>query len=554
MSALKAGRVNMDVPISLAILLACGMSLYEVTHSGKHAWFDAALTLTFFLLVGRVLDQRLRRAAHSAADNLAAMEPSRVLRLEDGVRVSRPLSEIAVGDELWLTAGARVPVDARLESEHAEIDASFITGESDSQTRHQGTQLNAGEINLAGPIVVRATAVGQDTTIRRIAQLVATAEGARGQYIGIADKAAEIYTPLVHILSAAAFVGWFWATGDARMAINVAIATLIITCPCALGLAVPAVAVAATARLYRAGLLIKSDTALERLSEIDTVVFDKTGTLTERSLQVPDGLSDDALRVLKALADSSDHPLCRGLTHALADVRPAILVDVEETAGQGVEARFGQRRVFLGRSLERGYCGDATVFTFGDAHYPLASEERLLPQAREAVGALRKARFEVIMLTGDTQVNAERTGQALGIDDVRAGVGPEDKIALIKELEASGAKTLMIGDGLNDTAALAAAHASMAPGTALDASRKAADAIIVSKDLTTIATALGVSRKATRRMAQNINISTVYNLIAVPIAIAGFATPLAASIAMSASSITVVVNAMRGFQMGGKAS
>ncbi|MEM6303460.1 MAG: heavy metal translocating P-type ATPase [Pseudomonadota bacterium] len=543
--ALKGRRVNMDVPISLAILLACAMSLYEVMHSGKHAWFDAALTLTFFLLVGRVLDQRLRRAAQSAADNLAAMEPARVLRLEDGLRVSRLLSEIRTGDRLWLTAGARVPVDAQLLEGPARIDASFITGESDPVTRSTGATLNAGEIILGGPVMVEATAVGEDTTLRRISRLVAIAEGARGRYTGIADRAAELYTPVVHILSAAAFLGWFIATGDLRAALNVAIATLIITCPCALGLAVPAVAVAATARLYRAGLLIKSETALERFADIDTVVFDKTGTLTERRLALPEGLSDAETRVLRALADSSAHPLCRGLRAGLEGVTPAPLSACVETAGQGVAARFGKTRVALGRASD---ANASTVFDFGNRRYPLEAVEALLPSARGAVDALHAAGVEVVMLTGDTRAHAERTAAALAIEDVRAGVGPEDKIAVVKELEQAGARVLMVGDGLNDTAALAAAHASMAPGSALDASRKAADAILVSQDLTTIATTLALSRTATRRMAQNINISTVYNVIAVPIAVAGFATPLAASIAMSASSITVVLNAVRGLR------
>ncbi|MEO0633487.1 MAG: heavy metal translocating P-type ATPase [Pseudomonadota bacterium] len=540
--ALIGRRVNMDVPISLAIILACGMSLYEVMHSGHHAWFDAALTLTFFLLVGRVLDQRLRRSAHSAADNLAALEPSRVVRLEDGVRVSRMLSEIVVGDRLWLTAGARVPVDAQLASGGATVDASFITGESDPDTRVVGAPLHAGEIILNGPVTAIATAVGEDTTMRRIARLVAIAEGARGQYTGIADRAAEIYTPAVHILSAAAFLGWYIATGDARTAINVAIATLIITCPCALGLAVPAVAVAATARLYRAGLLITSDTALERFSQVDTVVFDKTGTLTERCLCLPDDVSDRDIRILRALADSSSHPLCRGLARSLHDVTPAPLTDICETVGQGVSARFGKSKV----SLEQGCNG--TVFQCGARTHVLDATETLLPEARAAVRALRDGGFKIVMLTGDTRSNATEMAVALELDDVRAEVGPEDKIAVIKQLERHGARTLMVGDGLNDTAALAAAHASMAPGTALDASRKAADAILVTKDLTTIAAALLISQKATRRMAQNINISTLYNLIAVPVAVAGFATPLAASIAMSASSITVVLNALRGLK------
>ncbi|MEO0487523.1 MAG: heavy metal translocating P-type ATPase [Pseudomonadota bacterium] len=543
--ALRVGRVNMDVPISLAILLACGMSLYEVMNSGHHAWFDAALTLTFFLLVGRVLDQRLRRAAHSAADNLAALEPSRVLRIENGTRISRPLSEIAVGDALWLNAGARVPVEARLSAGDITVDASFITGESDPVTRSAGARLHAGEIVLTGPVTVEATAVGEDTTIRRIAQLVATAEGAKGQYIGIADRAAEIYTPVVHILSAAAFLGWLYFTGDARTAINVAIATLIITCPCALGLAVPAVAVAATSRLYRAGLLIKSDTALERLAVVDTVVFDKTGTLTERRLEVPTGLSDQETRVLRALADSSDHPLCHTLTQALGHTTPAPLTDARETPGQGIAALFGNTDVSLGRASA---ADPETTFRFGTTTYRLTARETLLPDARAAVEALQQDGKRVVMLTGDTPANAARMAAALGLTDIRAGVGPEDKLTIIKELEAGGATTLMVGDGLNDTAALAAAHASMAPGSALDASRKAADVILVSRQLTAIATALRTSRLATRRMRQNINLSTLYNLIAVPLALAGLATPLAASIAMSSSSITVVLNAVRGMR------
>ncbi len=337
-SALRVGRLNMDVPISLAIGLACGMSLYEVIHGGHHAWFDAALSLTFFLLAGRVLDQRLRRAARSAAENLAALEPTRVMCVENGARVSKPVSEVVVGEALWLAAGARVPVDARLTTGSVQVDRSAITGESDAIALETGALLYAGDVVLTGPVTATATAVGQDTTLRRMARLVSVAENARGRYNSLADRAAAIYTPAVHIISAGAFLGWLVVTGDVRTALNVAIATLIITCPCALGLAVPAVAVAATSRLYREGLLVKSDTALERLSECDTVVFDKTGTLTQRSLSVPDDLSLQHRQVLRALADASDHPLCRELRTTLSDIAPVELDAVEETAGRGVEA------------------------------------------------------------------------------------------------------------------------------------------------------------------------------------------------------------------------
>ncbi|MEM8789313.1 MAG: heavy metal translocating P-type ATPase [Pseudomonadota bacterium] len=543
--ALRVARLNMDVPISLAILLACGMSLFEVAFGGAHAWFDAALALTFFLLLGRVLDQRLRQAAKSAADDLAALEPSRVDRIEPAGRVSRPVAEIAIGDRLWLAAGGRVPVDATLLDGPVQIDRSFLTGESDPVTRHPGADLHAGEICLTGPITLRATAVGEDTTLRRISQLVATAEGARGRFRSLADRAAGIYTPMVHIVSALAFTGWLVATGDVRMALNVAIATLIITCPCALGLAVPAVAVAATSRLYRAGLLVKSDTALERLAGVGTVVFDKTGTLSQRTLLVPERASDAQRRVLRALADASSHPLCRRLAASLADTAPVALHGVCETAGQGVRAVWNGQPVSLGRD---GPGAPDTVFVCGTRRFVLRSVETLLPDAAQAVAALHGMGLKTCMLTGDTAANAAEIAQSLGIGRVWAGVGPAQKVDLVTELRAGGETVLMVGDGLNDTAALAAAEASIAPGAALDASRNAADIVIVSGQLTKIAPAIAIARRARRRILQNFAIAASYNAIAIPVAVLGFATPLAAAIAMSTSSITVVMNALRGMR------
>ncbi|MEM9707341.1 MAG: heavy metal translocating P-type ATPase [Pseudomonadota bacterium] len=543
-SALRARRLNMDVPISLAILLACGMSLYEVLHGGAHAWFDAALALTFFLLIGRVLDQRLRSRARSAADDLAALEPSRVHRIEGGTPISRPISEIAVGDRLWITSGSRIPVDARLEDDELRVDRSFLTGESDPVTRRAGEMLHAGELALTGPATLQATAVGEDTTLRRIAQLVATSEGARGQFRSLADRAAAIYTPAVHIISAAAFLGWLIATGDVRTALNVAIATLIITCPCALGLAVPAVAVAATAKLYRNGLLLTSDTALERLAGVEKVVFDKTGTLTSRALIVPAGLTAPETRLLRALADASDHPLCRTLSKSLIDVVPVELGEIREEAGQKVAAQWQGMEVGLGRPR-----ADATETSFwiGETQYVLDAEETLHPAAAEAVEGLRALGIETTMLTGDTAVNATRMADRLGIDRVWSDVRAEEKVELIQSLKCDGARVLMVGDGLNDTAALAAADIAIAPGSAIDATRNAADIVLVSGDMSKIPSAIEISRRARSRMKQNFAIAALYNSIAVPVAVLGYATPLSAAIAMSTSSITVVVNALRGF-------
>ena len=543
--ALRAGRLNMDVPISLAIILACGMSLYEVIQGGQHAWFDAALSLTFFLLAGRVLDQRLRRAARSAADNLSALEPSRVHCIEDGVRISRPIAEVRVKDQLWIAAGGRVPVDCTLTTGTAAVDRSAITGESDPIIAASGQPLYAGDILLDGPHTLDATRVGEDTTLRRIAQLVATAEAARGKFRSLADQAAAIYTPAVHIISAAAFAGWLIATGDVRMALNVAIATLIITCPCALGLAVPAVSVAATSRLYRAGLLVKSDTALERLAKIDTVVFDKTGTLTERRLIVPADMPQAHQQVLRAIAEASQHPLCRGLAKTMTSVVPAALSEISESTGEGVSALWDETPVHLGRNSDGT---GATTFTVGDVTYDLMSEEQILPGAQEAVDALNVRGLGVWMVTGDSSENANRISDVLGIKQIRFDLRPEEKIDMVKALQADGASVLMVGDGLNDTAALAAADASIAPSSALDASRNAADINIVSGDLTQITTALKISRAARSRMIENFGAAAVYNAIAVPIAVAGFATPLAAAIAMSASSITVILNSQRGMR------
>ncbi|MBC6441970.1 MAG: heavy metal translocating P-type ATPase [Rhodobacteraceae bacterium] len=544
-SALRAGRLNMDVPISLAILLACGMSLYEVIQGGEHAWFDAALALTFFLLIGRVLDQRLRRRARSAADDLAALEPSRVLRIEGREPVRRPIADIRVGDSLWLTAGARVPVDARLESGRGMVDRSFITGESGPVARVVGDVLLAGEIMLTGPATVRVTAVGEDTTLRRVAQLVAMSEGARGRFRSLADRAAEIYTPAVHILAIAAFAGWFLATGELRTAINVAIATLVITCPCALGLAVPAVAVAATSRLYMSGLLLTSDTVLERLAQVDTVVFDKTGTLTKRVPGVPEGLSPDERSVLKALADASGHPICQELSGTLADINPADLADVRELAGDQVTGAWRGIPVRIGR---RTATDPTTMFSIGDTVYSLNAKETPLPSAGSAVQRLKALGLATIMMTGDTDQHADAVAAELGIDTVWSGIDAQGKVARVQTLRTAGRCVLMVGDGLNDTAALATADVSIAPGTALDATRNAADVIILSGDLSQIAPALKISRAACRRMKQNFGIAAGYNAIAVPVALLGFATPLAAAVAMSGSSITVVANALRAFR------
>ncbi len=552
-SALRVRRLNMDVPIVLAILLALVTSLWETALSGEHAYFDAALTLTFFLLAGRYLDYRTRAAARSAAEELTALEVPRAIRLTDGAEEEVAVASLSVGDLILVRPGGRMPVDGEIISGQSELDRSLLTGETLPVFAEVGLNVSAGEVNLTGPLTIRATAVGEDTSLHRMADLVAIAESGRSRYTSLADKAAKLYAPGVHILSALSFLGWYIYSGDIRTALNIAAAVLIITCPCALGLAVPAVTTAASGRLFRSGMLIKHATALERLAEVDTVVFDKTGTLTSGAPELTN-LGDHSradLAVALALAEASSHPLSLALAKAAreAGIKPAALRDVVEVPGYGTEGVYHDQRVRLGRAAwVGGEDGEQTAawlaigsqtplrFTFTDS---------LRAGAAEAIAAFRAAGKDVILISGDTQGAVRALAGKLGIENWIAQALPQDKAAKVQELSDQGRHVLMVGDGLNDTAALAAAHVSISPASALDAARVASDIVLLGNDLSPIAEACDTAVKATRRIRENFRIATVYNVVAVPLAVAGLATPLIAALAMSTSSITVSLNALR---------
>ncbi len=540
--ALRVRRLNMDVPISLAILLAAGMSLYETLNSGAHAYFDAALSLTFFLLIGRYMDHRTRLAARSAAKELTALEVQTAQKLVAGGTKTTPVSDLCIGDHLLVPTGARIPVDGMLLTDSALIDRAFLTGESAAVTCGPHSTLQAGEINLGAPITLQATAVGEDTTLRRMAQMVAVAENGRNSYTAMADRAAQVYAPAVHLLAFAAFIGWVVVDGDVRHALNVAIAVLIITCPCALGLAVPAVSTAAIGRLFSMGYLVKHATALERLAEVDRIVFDKTGTLSRPSVRLPDDLTDEAARVAKALAQASHHPLSRALDATLDKITPADVKDVCEVSGQGLFGNWRGQRVKLGRGtwlggMTDGLClqiGDAPVITF------TATEE---PRAGIS-DALEGLDLPCEIVTGDATAPATDFAARLGLA-VKPDMRPEQKLSYLRSLATTGDRVLMVGDGLNDTAALAAAHASVAPASALDAARSASDVVVLTDSFAKLPLLIRIARLARHLSQQNFAIATIYNCIAVPVALAGYATPLAAALAMSASSITVLLNAQR---------
>ncbi len=552
-SALRAGRLNMDVPITLAIVLAVGMSLWETALSGHHAYFDAALTLTFFLLGGRYLDHRTRAIARSAAEELTALEVPRAWLLEDGTEREVSVAQLRVGDLIVVRPGGRMPVDGEITGGVSELDRGLLTGETLPVFAGPEQAVSAGEMNLTGPLTIRATAVGRDTSLHRMADLVAVAESGRANYTSLADKAAKLYAPGVHILSALAFIGWYLATFDLRTALNIAAAVLIITCPCALGLAVPAVTTAASGRLFRRGMLIKHATALERLAEVDTVVFDKTGTLTTGTpvLMDMDRLGTHEAGIALALALGSAHPLSRAIVQGgqMAGIAPASVSEITEVPGYGTRGVWQGQAVRLGRASWMGATPLAVTATYlqvGEgAPIPLRFEDRLRDGASEAVAQLIARGFEVILISGDSAPVTEAMADRLGIGRWMAEALPADKADRIESLRAAGRHVLMVGDGLNDTGALAAAHVSISPASALDAARVASDMVLLGSDLGVLVEACSIAKSATKRIRENFRIATFYNLIAVPLAVAGLATPLIAALAMSTSSIIVSLNALR---------
>ncbi|MBX3532080.1 MAG: cadmium-translocating P-type ATPase [Rhizobiaceae bacterium] len=549
-NALRHGRMNMDVPIAVGVTLAYAMSVYETATHGPHAYFDASVTLLFFLLIGRTLDHVMRNRARSAVLGLARLSPRGALvLLPDGSREYRPVAEIAAGDRLLLAAGERIPVDAVVISGASDLDLSVVTGESAPAHAAPGASLRAGALNLTGPLTLQALRPASQSFLAEMLAMLEAAEGGRTGYRRIAERVSSLYAPVVHLGALATFLGWMLVGGDWHFAMTTAIAVLIITCPCALGLAVPIVQVVAARRLFEAGIMVKDGSGLERLAEIDHVVFDKTGTLTMGRPLLIDAAAIDPklLAIAAALAAHSRHPYSR----AIAASSPAAGIAFEQVAerpGEGVEGRTAEGVWRLGRAAwaRTDAAGSGTVLTLdGRQLARFAFEDRLRPQAVEAIAKLRREVGEVELLSGDGELACRRIADSLSITGVGHGLMPADKMARLDALAAEGRRVLMVGDGLNDTPALAAAHVSMAPATAADVGRSVADFVFLRDGLGAIPLAVGVARRANALVRQNIALAILYNVVAVPIAVLGHVTPLIAAIAMSLSSLLVVANALR---------
>ncbi|RXF73170.1 heavy metal translocating P-type ATPase [Hansschlegelia zhihuaiae] len=560
--AVRRGGVTMDLPISVGVTLATAYSFVNTLTRQQEAYFDSALMLLFFLLCGRVLDELMRRRTALEAETLAALRTDTAVKIEPtGELVETPASKIAPGDLVLVRPGERAPVDGVIARGASEFDLSIMTGETTPVAAVVGTEICAGACNGSGAVELRASRPASGSFLDEVERLLRAAGDARSRTRRLADRVARFYTPVVHLGALSTLIGWLAAGADWRTALVNAIAVLIITCPCALALAIPAVQVVAAGRLFRDGVLLNAGDAIERFATVDTVLFDKTGTLTEPERRITDLADIDPALAGRAarLASRSRHPLARALAMAAGATENASATEVVERPGQGVEGRVDGRRARLGSPT---FCGvAATKLAAAEERRPratfiayreddseptlIAVEQRIRPDARDAVAALRKAGLAIEIISGDRPDAVASVAAELGVGRWRARQTPADKIARLEQLKASGRRTLMVGDGMNDAPALAAAHASLAPASGVDVAQVAADAVLLDGRLKAVPDLLAISRCARSAMIENLAFAIVYNVAAVPIAVTGHASPLVAALAMSGSSLVVTVNALR---------
>jgi Cu2+-exporting ATPase len=554
LTAMRAGRVNMDVPISLAVILATGMSLWETMNGGTHVYFDSATALLFFLLIGRYLDSRARGQARSTIEHMLALAGRPVAVIgRDGARRSIQPGDARPGMTALVAAGERIGVDGHVAEGVSDVDTGLINGETLPTPVRHGDPVYAGMVNLTAPLRIKVSTAGTGTLLAEIVEMMEAAEQSRASYVRLADRAARLYAPVVHTLALATFVGWVSLTAVGwQTALLHAIAVLIITCPCALALAVPAVQVVACGRLLKRGILLKSGTALERLAQADTAVFDKTGTLTEGRLELvePSRYNAADLRLAASMAVGSRHPLARALVRATSLV--PIADGVREVPGRGLTMSTADGEVRLGSG---SFCGvpegasgrqlEAWLSRPGAPPIRFVFSDRVRSDAATVIRHLRDRGIAPSLLSGDRPQVVSRLARRLGLDDWRAACDPGEKVRHMRNLRRGGRSVLMVGDGLNDAPALAAANVSMSPSSAADISQNAADIVFQGVRLAPVVDAIDVARRAQELVRQNFAFAVLYNSLTIPLAVLGLVTPLVAALAMSTSSLIVVGNALR---------
>jgi Cu2+-exporting ATPase len=555
---LRTRHLTMDVSVSLAIAGAYLAGIWSTITGHGELYFDAVGMFALFLLAGRYLERRARERTAAATAQLVNLLPASCLRLGAAGQSERVLlSELKLGDRVLVQPGGLIPADGRILSGQSSVDESVLTGEYLPLPRAPGDAVTAGTLNVEGPLTVAVDALGDDTRLSAIVRLLERAQSDKPKLAEIADRVSQWF--LVIVLLAAAVVGLVWWYIDPQRAFWIVLALLVATCPCALSLATPTALTTATGTLHKLGLLLTRGHVLEGLNHIDTVVFDKTGTLTEGRLTltaVHPLDSEDADRCLAlaaALENRSEHPIARAFGRA-----PQPADSVDSVPGLGLEGRVGGRQLRIGQAsfVAALYAGEAPPIPgdqgqwllLADTTGPLAwfvLDDRLRDDALALLSACRKRGWKTLLLSGDSSPMVGRIAEELGIDEARGGLTPADKLVRLQAMQAAGARVLMLGDGVNDVPVLAAADISIAMGSATDLAKTSADAVLLSNRLQSLVSAFQVARRSRRIIIENLAWASLYNGLILPFAAVGWVTPLWAALGMSASSLLVVLNALR---------
>lgn len=551
-TALKNRRTNMDVPISIAIILTTIVSIWEWFNSAEHTYFDSVTMLTFFLLIGRYLDIRSKNKARSAAtEMLKMMSNSAMLVAPDGSLKNTPASKLKIGDIVQVNSGDKLPIDGVIIKGETELDTSIITGESVPRAYKKGDDVFAGTINLGSTIQVEVTKPSEKSLISEVIKLMEKAEDSSTKYNSISEKAVKIYAPLVYLAGITTFAFWYFF-GDAgfKQALITGISVLIITCPCAFGLAVPTVQVLSSGRLFKNGIMLKNANALEILSNITYAVFDKTGTLTigKPKLVNKNEIKSEHLQMAASMAASSTHPYSKAI---FAEYQEKLLeFNVKEISGSGLQAEYNGKQYRLGKANwalaeNNNQTNSVTLAEDGNLLCSFKFSDKLREDAKQVIEELEKMNIKTKLISGDNKAEVERICNLAGVTDYTYAVLPNQKVEEIEVLKNSGEKVLMVGDGLNDAPALAASDVSISPSSAIDITQNSADIVFQGKLLKPIITCIKLAKNSLSIIKQNFAIAFIYNIIAIPIAFLGHVTPLVAAAAMSFSSILVVLNSLR---------
>jgi Cu+-exporting ATPase len=574
--ALKARSGNMDVLVVLGTTAAYCYSLYLLLTLGVHEasgklYFEASVIIITLVLLGKFLESRAKRGTTAAIRQLMDLRPqtARVHRA-DGSEQEVPINDVRAGDLVVVRPGERIPVDGEVMAGRSELDESLITGESLPVDKQPGSKVTGGAINGTGLLEVRATAVGSDSTLARIIRLVENAQGGKAPVQRLVDRISAIFVPVVVALALLTFFGWYVVTGNFEHSFISAVAVLVIACPCALGLATPTAIMTGTGAAARSGILIKDVESLERAHRLDTVVFDKTGTLTAgrptlMGTEVLRGGEDELVQLAASVQHGSEHPLARPIIEAAEQRQlPRLPVtDFRSHTGRGVTGTVGGRDIFIGNArllaeqgipigaaAERAHAwelqGRTAVFVAerDGVLGILAIADPLRPEAVAAVAALRRMGVRTLMLSGDAELVAAEIGRQAGVDEARGIVRPEGKAEAIEQLRSAGHVVGMLGDGINDAPALAAADVGIAMGTGTDIAMETAGITLMRPDPRLVAGAIDASRATFRKIKQNLFWAFIYNLIGIPLAAFGYLSPALAGAAMAMSSVSVVTNSL----------